>query len=217
MYFSTCSTSYVEVEWAGLCHRLLGSDFAVLKLDVQHILSDPLRTSYQLMQTLKIYPEITLLEYYLNLRQMINSILWVVILWMRSIPIWCILSTISDGIPDTVYFEDNYWEMFSDWINSLLTLIAATNTRPECGSALKKYQSQHVHWPFPKIALNCPYLEECRLKKHRFQCTGRFCSKRKYLSILLLKKDLKRLAHAAMDCFKVRVLYVSKLIKVTDQ
>ena len=39
------------------------------RADIQQVLSDPLHASYQAMQALKIYPEITLLEYYLHLRQ----------------------------------------------------------------------------------------------------------------------------------------------------
>lgn len=57
---------------AQICHdAIFYTDMATKahRADIQHVLSDPLQSSYQAMQTLKIYPEITLLEYYLSLRQ----------------------------------------------------------------------------------------------------------------------------------------------------
>ena len=110
------------------------------------------------------------------------------------------------------YWEDHsYWRRFSVWIDSLIGLISTINTRPKCGKTLQKHQLLHAHLPFPKIPIQCPYaVQPCKPEDHQVECTRELCLIRKYHSILLLKKDLKRLADAAIDCFQVRVLYLTK-------
>ena len=110
------------------------------------------------------------------------------------------------------YWEGrSYWRRFSVWIDSLIGLISTINTRPKCGKTLQKHQLHHAHLPFPAIPIHRPYTEEgCKLEEHQTECTEELCLNRKYHSILLLKKDLKRLADAAMDCFQVRDLYLAQ-------
>ncbi|KJA20467.1 hypothetical protein HYPSUDRAFT_167002 [Hypholoma sublateritium FD-334 SS-4] len=173
---------------ASTCHYSILNDSIpgaseAYQADIQQVLSDPLQTSYQAMQTLKIYPEITLLGYYLHLRQIDYS-------------------EFDGYLIASKYGPSPYWVMFHDWIDSLSQLIATINTRPECGSALKQYQSQNAHLPFPKFPIGLPYMQRCKLEEHRVKCTKEFCLNRKFVAISLLKEALKRLAHAAMDCFK---------------
>ena len=90
-------------------------------------------------------------------------------------------------------------------------MISTINTRPKCGKTLQKHQLLHAHLPFPKIPIQCPYaVQACKPEDHQVECTQELCLIRKYHSILLLKKDLKRLADAAIDCFQVRFLYLTQ-------
>ena len=71
LFFSPHCNMKESLLLAQIWHSTIFGDFKTEthRADIQQVLSDPLQTSYQAMQTLKIYPEITLLEYYLHLRQ----------------------------------------------------------------------------------------------------------------------------------------------------
>lgn len=66
-------SDYCSVEISSYLHGLLEQEESYrsdeLQSDIQHVMSNPCGASYQAMKTLKIDPEITLLEHYLDLKQ----------------------------------------------------------------------------------------------------------------------------------------------------
>jgi len=153
------------------------SDWAngVLASELQHVVENPLRATFATIQTLTEIPEIVLLKFFFKVLE-------------------------YNKFGNKYYFDED----FSCAIESLVKLIAATDTKLECGKALKECQQDLASELYLCTGLIAPcFIWICELENHKLICSGERCLNRKYLAISPVKKDLKSLARAAMDCFDV--------------